>query len=91
MLKASAPSVPGRMGIHWAPVRATVSVRRGSITTISAPRRAAASSRAMSSGGESVAGFAPQTTRSSADSMSVNMFTSIRPIVTCGAIMANDT
>ena len=45
----------------------------------------------MSSGGESVAGFAPQTTISSAFSMSVNMSMSIRPIVTCGAIIANET
>ena len=45
----------------------------------------------MSRGGESVAGLAPHTTSSSAFSMSVNMLTSIRPSVTCGAIMANDT
>ena len=83
--------MPGRIGIHSAPVRVTVSVRRGSMTMIFAPRFAAASRRCMSSGGESVAGFAPHTSRTSAFSMSVNMSTSIRPIVTCGAIMAKET
>ena len=90
-LKASAPSVPGRMGIQRAPVRAAVSLRRGSITTTSAPRRAAARMRCMSSGGESVAGLAPQTTTIPACSMSLNMLTSMRPIVTWGAIMAKET
>ena len=61
-----AASVPGRMGTQRALVRAAVSVRRGSITTMSAPRLAAASSRFMSSGGESVAGFVPHTTSISA-------------------------
>jgi hypothetical protein len=45
----------------------------------------------MSRGGESVAGLAPQIRISSAFSMSVNMFTSMRPIVMWGAIMANET
>ncbi len=91
MPRARAPSVPGRMGIHSAPVRRTVSVWRGSMTKISAPRLAAASSRCMSRGGESVAGLAPQTTSISACSMSTNMSTSMRPMVTWGAIMAKET
>jgi hypothetical protein len=90
-LNARAPSVPGRTGIQRAPVRRAVSVRRGSITKISAPLSAAASSRLMSSGGESVAGLVPQTTSSSAFSISANMLISIRPRVTWGAIMAKET
>ena len=91
MPSASAPSVPGRIGIHSASVLRIASVRCGSMATMRAPRRAAASRRCMSSGGESVAGFVPQMTRRSACSMSVNMLTSIRPIVTCGAIIAKET
>ncbi len=45
----------------------------------------------MSRGGESVAGLAPQTTSISALSMSLNMLTSMRPMVTWGAIMAKET
>ena len=60
MPSARAQSVPGRIGTQRAPTRSTVSVRRGSITTISAPRRAACSSRFIRTSGESVAGFPPQ-------------------------------
>ena len=44
-----------------------------------------------SAGGESVAGLAPHTTTRPAFSMSKNVLISMRPIVTWGAIMANDT
>ena len=88
---ASAPSVPGRMGTHFAPQADTVSVRLGSMTTISAPRFAAASRRSMSTGGESVAGLVPQTKTISALSMSAKMSIWVRPIVTCGAIMWSET
>ena len=91
MDSASAPSVPGRIGIHCALQRSTVSVRRGSMTTMSAPRDAADSRRRMSSGGESVAGLVPHTSAISVFSMSLYMSTSIRPMVTWGAMMANET
>ena len=71
--------------------RFAVSVRRGSMTTISAFLPAAAWMRCMSRGGESVAGLAPHTTMSSALSRSLNISVSVRPSVRCGAIIAKET
>ncbi len=70
MPRARAPSVPGRMGIHSAPTSRAVWLRCGSMQMTSAPRSTAFLISSWLSGGESVAGFAPQITISSAFSIS---------------------